>query len=535
MRLAAFARSRLKQAPTILVFVLVALAATWPLAAHITTHLPLGTEPTATVPYFNVWTLEWNIDRLSQGYTGYWQTPIFYPAEGTFAFSDPQPLTGLLATVFSFGNPATTYNLTLLTLLTLNGMAAYLLLRELQLSPAAAMAGGVLVQLLPFLSHERGVLHLQPIFGMLLALYAVVRIHDAPSVRRGLMLGFWVAVSMLTSEQLGLILLVALLPFGLYILFRNGSSLAAFLAAGLLVAVLAGPFLTAQGRILAGFDFQRSERSVESGSADWQEYLTPSQSLMVSGLPLFGRTHFGLYPGIMLVVLAFASMLSRKMRYFRLLLLISALLAFLLSFGLNLSIGDWQPYRSIWLHLPGFQYLRSPFRFGIWFQISVVLLVAFAVDALWRTKPRWIAVALLALAAIEIFPQPTALAKLPDPVDLSTASSPTVFLPYVQGSSASAYTQTAAWMLIAQPSRLNIVNGYSGYFPHQNTILKGVLAGFPDVDSLEALENLGVRSIVVSSEWWEQRLAQGNLPGAILDRLTAHDALDGYLVLYLEE
>src|SRR5205809_220390 len=36
-----------------------ALAASWPLALHLTTSVSLGTEQEATVPLFNLWTLWW--------------------------------------------------------------------------------------------------------------------------------------------------------------------------------------------------------------------------------------------------------------------------------------------------------------------------------------------------------------------------------------------------------------------------------------------------------------------------------------------
>jgi len=72
-----------------------ALVATWPLPLHLAPRVPTGTEPTATVPLFNLWSLRWNADRLAHLYAGYWQAPIFHPARGTFASSEPEPLSGL--------------------------------------------------------------------------------------------------------------------------------------------------------------------------------------------------------------------------------------------------------------------------------------------------------------------------------------------------------------------------------------------------------------------------------------------------------
>jgi hypothetical protein len=72
------------------------LVATWPLSLHLTDAFPLGTEQESTVPLFNTWTLWWVADRAGHGFDHFWQAPIFFPSEGTFTFSEPQPLTGLL-------------------------------------------------------------------------------------------------------------------------------------------------------------------------------------------------------------------------------------------------------------------------------------------------------------------------------------------------------------------------------------------------------------------------------------------------------
>src|SRR5260370_38467900 len=45
-----------------------ALACTWPLALHLTSSVPLGTETAPTVPVFDVWTLWGSAARLMLGY-----------------------------------------------------------------------------------------------------------------------------------------------------------------------------------------------------------------------------------------------------------------------------------------------------------------------------------------------------------------------------------------------------------------------------------------------------------------------------------
>jgi hypothetical protein len=457
------------------------------------------------VPYLNTWTIEWNLVRLAHGYRDYWQAPIFYPAEGAFAFSDPQPATGWLAALFAGGSPAFTYNTVLLTMLSLNGFAAYRLLRNLSVTHFGAFAGGALVLLLPFVTHERGVLHLLPLFAPLFALNALWGLSQEASLKRGLALGLWIALTFLTSEQFGLMLVMLVIPLMFSLGLHRRSTLWPLAAASLLAALLVTPLLS-QSQTLEVQGFARSERSVAGGSATLADYVQVPSSLLLSERVGQQDTRLGLYPGLLLSLLALVGFWHPQARRLRWPLLAFIGLAFLASLGLNIHLGDWRPYRLLWQHVPGFQHLRSPFRFAVWFQAGLALFAAFAVDRWWISKQRWLAAGALCLAALEIFPGPARLAPMPPAVDLSAVEAPAIFLPYVQGSSASAYTQTTAWMLQAQPSRLTLVNGYSGYFPPQNSFLKAALAGFPDEESRQALIEIKVSSILVGRDWWQARL-----------------------------
>ncbi|HXW00482.1 MAG TPA: hypothetical protein VEC93_18840, partial [Anaerolineae bacterium] len=115
-----------------LIFTLSALLLTYPLPLRLFSHIPLGSEEAGTVPFFNLWTLQWNIDQQMQGYPSYWDAPIFAPDKGTFAFSEPQPLSALLAAPLwlASGSPALGYNAVVILFLTLNGWFAYWLLRQ---------------------------------------------------------------------------------------------------------------------------------------------------------------------------------------------------------------------------------------------------------------------------------------------------------------------------------------------------------------------------------------------------------------------
>src|SRR5690606_18272581 len=85
-----------------------------------------------TVPLFNAWTIWWNCDRLAHGFRGYWDAPIFFPEQQTFAFSEPQPATLMVAPVlWGSGSPILAYNAYLWLSLLLNGLVTLWLLKSL--------------------------------------------------------------------------------------------------------------------------------------------------------------------------------------------------------------------------------------------------------------------------------------------------------------------------------------------------------------------------------------------------------------------
>lgn len=65
-------RATSARAPFVLtVYVVAAFVATWPLLLHVSTKLPMGTEPSPTVPLFNLWTMGWNVTWFSQASAKY--------------------------------------------------------------------------------------------------------------------------------------------------------------------------------------------------------------------------------------------------------------------------------------------------------------------------------------------------------------------------------------------------------------------------------------------------------------------------------
>src|SRR5262249_14432604 len=110
-------------------FIAAAVAATWPLAAHITASLPA--EPRD--PLLNAWILAWDADRMANGLRGVWDAPILYPYRETLAFSEHLfGIVWLTAPIqWLWHNPILSYNCAFLFSYVLAATGMYLLVREI--------------------------------------------------------------------------------------------------------------------------------------------------------------------------------------------------------------------------------------------------------------------------------------------------------------------------------------------------------------------------------------------------------------------
>ena len=223
-------------------FLALTVAATWPVGHRAGTHIPIGSEPAATVPLLNLWTMWWNVDRIDQGYHDYWDAPIRYPTSGSFALSEPQPATGWIAWPLWHSLPGTAwvYNTLLILYLTLNGWISCQLLKRLRLAWLAAVTGGAMVCLLPLLHQQIGVFQLAALWGVVWTLLAIVRLRRRPALRHGLHLGVAFAVTYLLCSYYGLFLGMLLLCCSPLLLGRQLLTKRFWLAAATALLTAAG-------------------------------------------------------------------------------------------------------------------------------------------------------------------------------------------------------------------------------------------------------------------------------------------------------
>lgn len=542
-----------------------AMVLTWPLAAHLTDSLTYGTERAPTVGLFNLWTLRWNQDQAGHLFAGYWDAPIFHPTASAFALSEPQPLTGLVFTPLSWatGNAVLAANLVTLAILVANGWAAARLARGLGVSAVPAALAGALALGMPFVATQMGVLQLTVVFPLFLLIDAVVRWASGGGGRRAAAeMGLWLAVTFLTCGYYGLFAVVGI--GGPAVVLARRSWLSRARAVDLVVAlgvfaVLALPVVVSQAGVTA--DYARSEDLVRGLSAMPGDFWgLDSRSHATGLLPWLHevRAGQGLYPGTVLPVLGsvgFAVAYGRTQRAdaapaaveaaagpdsrpggaadgvdrrrVLVFLVAGAVAGRLLALGLNLSIGEWEPYGLLRDVVPGFASLRSPFRFAVLTEVFLVPLAAFALDALWRWRPApgradgsaraWgavAAVAVVVVGVVEVGVVPVPVFRVDQdtqdwaawlddqPEGSSTSGDGSVaFLPFPADYGVADYEDTTRRMLQALDVGAATVNGYSGLFPADYEELEVAMHTYPNDEADALLSRFGVSYLVVDTDW----------------------------------
>lgn len=528
---AALSSPTARRVALVALYAVLAVWATWPLAQHSTTALPLGSMQVATVPLFNLWTIWWNADWWRYATDGYWNAPIFHPAADTFVFSEPQPTSILVAPVIWLtGSRVLAYNVYLWLSLVLNGLFTYRFLRALRINRVIATGSGAALLLLPIVHWQLEVVQLVPLWGVLWTWTACLRTAREPTLRRGAELGVAFALAFLICAHHGLFLAVLLAGAAgaLGRTCRRPRAWPAWLLALVVAAALVGPVVARMRRAVDGNEFTRSRQTVTRLSAQ------PGDYTAATGVPLidFGdaaaRPLWRLGPGWIkasLAALAVAfGLWRRRWRRPTLFLLVTAILAFLLSLGPHLRIRDWHPWWTLTEVCPGFSQVRNVFRFAFFVQAVAVLLAALGLHGLCvlsrRMLPRgrWRIVATIALttiglaAVLEIRPKTQRLATVPNAAshagwiefirDQTPSGRSIACLPFAQGNKVGDFESTTHWMYYGTFHGVPLVNGYSGFFPGDSFELRDAVnealdGAFPTREILDRFADADVEFLVV--------------------------------------
>ena len=493
--------------------------------------IPLKSTGVATVPLFNIWTIGWNADRASHFLVGYWDAPIFYPTTQTFAFSEPQPATLLVAPVcWGTNSPVAGYKAWMFLSLALNGFFAALLLRRIGHGLFSQLVGGTAITLLPIIHQQIDVLQLVPVWGIIWFWSCVFELdkHPRPKTTIETAVSFATCFALSTHHALFLTLVF---PFAAIVFVRRLADrqfLTAALTSIVIASVLILPIVLPIHIAAQTNEFSRNKRTVTAQSVKLDQYLATPKNSLIHFQKFESSPNRSFNVGWFRTLMAFggisAAFFSASRRQWILFLLATTVSAMAFSLGLNLEIFGWKPW--LWLSetLPGFGQVRNVFRFAWLVQIAVVLLAVEGLSAILavcqqrispsRLKPTLAVLVVVpgVLIATEIWPEPAQRGGVPDSIrhhawtsyirDNQTQGRPIACLPFASGNSISDFDMTTRWMIHGLEHKAPMLNGYSGFFPKSYFTLRNLVnEEFPSDRVISRFAEHDVEHLVVARKY----------------------------------
>ena len=414
-------------------------------------------------PLLNVSILAWNAKHLPLT-DAWWNFPAFAPFTGVTAFTEhflgAYPLTTPI--IWMTGNPVLAYNVLELACFTLNGVAAYALVRELTTPDrkgprlrAGAFFAGLAFAFAPFVGEHATHVQMLMAFGMPVALLGLHR-YLADGRRSDLV---WFALGwfeVLLSNAYLLVFFPILVALWSVWFFRRADlrrwrAIAATAVAATLPVV---PLLIGYVVRQRAYGFRRSVDEIAAFSATWSSLLGIShRAVLWTGWLPNTFAEASLFPGFAIAALAIVGVATGRRRVV-LFYFVAAVAMWLLALG-----PVHGPYWLL-LKLPGARSIRVPAR--AWSVATVCLAVCAGYGAAWlasRDRIRWLLVPIALMIVAEAwFAGP--LVAAPAQVPLYLPNDATVLDLPITTDFRNADAQYRAVM-----SNYRVVNGYSGYFP----------------------------------------------------------------------
>lgn len=516
---------------------------TWPLATVLTSRL--GALQGPGDPYLNLWILGWGLrawtmDPFSVLSGRVFNANIFFPAEGTLAYSDHFLLQALVfAPVYAVTqNAVLCYNLLLLASIALSGVAMHACVRAVTGSERGAYIAGLAWACWPYRTAHLLHIQLQALYFMPLAALCLHRVVARGRWRDVTLLGVATAAQVIASVYYGLMTAVLLAIGSATLAWTTGQARSVRFwsrlgAAGVLALLLSAPLLLPYWRTQQTEGFGRSLFEAANHSASLQAYTqVPPENLLYGRTGLMDprppapgardrrQTEHQLFPGFVLIALAIVGVARGRRSDARPLIITAAALTMA---GVVLSLGPegWRGfYAALHENVFGFQAIRAPARFAVIAVFGVCLLAAIAVrgrrhsaDAA-RRRFSAAYVLCLALLGLEYLNAPLLLAVAPrqsTAVGRWLAAEPlpgaVLHLPITTD------IENTPYMVQSLEHGRRLVNGYSGQRPPFYTAVVDSLLALPAPHALATLRELDVRFVVSPSA-----LAGGAQNGPLIER-----------------
>ncbi|HEX6083176.1 MAG TPA: hypothetical protein VF266_01545 [Thermoanaerobaculia bacterium] len=350
-----------------IVFVVLSIAFTWPLAPNLGRAVADPGDP-----LINIWILDWDWWATLHQPLSLFHANVFHPAPYTLAYSEN--LVGVAALLFPLralgAGPVAAYNVAMLAGFAFCGFAAYLLGLRLTGSWWAGMAAGVFYAFVPFRFVHLS--HVQHVWGgwLPLLLVALLAYHERPAWKRAWLLAAVFVMNGLTNIHYLLFGALAIaITSALLIPRAHWKPLAMTMFAGVLALL---PFLYPYTKV----GMVRTAEEVLRYSAmpvDWLPDVVRASARESDGRAEARPTSDAerrLDPGLLAYIVSVLALFVGKRAKVGLALLWIAI-GFMGSLGLNFVFHEF-----LFGAVPGFRAIRAPARWAVIAYIGMAILIA---------------------------------------------------------------------------------------------------------------------------------------------------------------
>lgn len=480
------------------IFLVLAVAATWPLAPNLDRAVADPGDPLLVI-----WFLDWQWWATFHAPLSLFHAPAFHPARYALAFSENAYAVALLLAPLRLAGlgPVAAYNVAMLLGFALSGYGAYVLAHRLTRSFAAGLAAGVFYLLVPFRFVHLS--HLQHVWGgwLPLLLAALLAYAERPTWKRGALFAALFLINGLTNIHYLLFAGVATAVTALLLIPRRQwrELLIPTLAALALLAAFLAPYAI----VAKTYGMQRTAEEASLYSATAMDWLrNPSEP------------ERQLYPGALALVCLGLACFTREKAKLALALLWVAI-GFAGSLGMNFVFHEF-----LFGGVPGFRAIRAPARWAVIAHVGLAVAIALVTAAIAR-RNRWIALAVPVAFAATLWSAPVRWYLL-DP------STPPVYrwlarqnVTAVAELPMDVMTSEYEYLLHATVHRKRLVNGTSGFAPPLRAELSKLSRELSDA-LVDRLKSTGVELLIVHEDrygpegmemraWLKRELDRGRL------------------------
>lgn len=508
--LATRGRALLRRAGPVLLYALLAVAS----------FLPQSVRPRDTVAYVgdsleSVYLVAWNVHQLFRAPANLFDANVLYPHRRALAFTDHRllPSVAVAPVVWATGNPVLAYNVAVAAVCLLAALGGRRLARVLGTGEVGAWAAGALYAFHTYQVNEAPRLNIIAHGFLPFALAEAVLYLRTGEPRRAWTTAGFMLLQGLSSNYhllygsflLALVVAGALARSPAVIARRLPRLGLAALVAGLLFAPLAVPYL--RNAREHGY-----VREMPAG-VDLQHYVSTAPGNLLYG-PLGAQVrlqqrgpHFVGFVSLGLALLALGAWARRRgeagwVPAAGALALLFVLLSAgrdVVAFGHTLGPG---PYRVLHNVVPGFQMVRIPERLGLLAMLFVGLLVARALSLLEGRGWRVLACVLAGLVPLEhlstlLQQQRVPVARRIPEVYRWLQRTPVGPIAEVPIRGEGLVREETVEMYFAGYHFRPILQGYTAYPPLLSWHLRRLAAQFPSEIALQALQRVGVETVVV--------------------------------------